>query len=171
MLEIYLKPLIKGEGMKTFNIMRLVVVAALGMSLSAFGFLGCGSRCATKSCAPKTECAPCAGKACTLKPQQVEIVKTCDHPGYYRQVCRLEYRPCEGQVTRYKACPIFEGCFAEDGQPLDNSAARNGGVGYSDDNGVAYVQEPTIEVKRNGKRFHKNRVSNQAVTSNVVTAQ
>ena len=151
--------------MKTFNIMRLLVVVVLCMSVQAANVLAsCGTRCNT-SCAPRceTKCAPCPGKACTLQPQQVEIVKTCDHPGYYRQVCRLEYRPCEGKVTRYKACPIFEGCFAEDGQPLDNSARATGGAGYEGE-AVAFTQEVGVTVTPVAKsnNFRKARVSRSA---------
>lgn len=119
--------------MKTFvSAARIFVVALLFVSLNAFG--GC---CATK-CAPKcekqTNC--CAAPACRLKPEAVEIVKTCDHPGFYRQVCRLEYRPCEGKVTRHKMCPVYEGCFAEDGSKLDTTS----------NNRSARTQDATVEV-------------------------
>jgi hypothetical protein len=163
----------KGEGMKTFNIMRLVVVVALAMSLSASAnlFNSCG-----RSCAPKCEksCEPCAGKACTLKPALVDVEKcyTCGKPGYYRQVCRLEYRPCVGEERReiVKMCPVFEGCFEEGtGRALDDTAARNGGAGYTQDGytnieatavpvagAAAYTAsaEP-VKVKKTGKRMHK----------------
>ena len=123
--------------MKTFiSAARLLVVALLFVSLNAFGAGCCATKCAPK-CEKQTNC--CAAPACRLKPEPVEIVKTCDHPGFYRQVCRLEYRPCEGKVTRHKACPVYEGCFSEDGSVLE-VANQNG------KSGVAHTQNATVEV-------------------------
>ncbi len=104
--------------MKTFiNVARVLAVTLLFASLSSFGFCNrCPSKCTTVA---KCDTGCSSAPACRLKPEAVEIVKTCDHPGFYRQVCRLEYRPCEGKVTRHKACPVYEGCFAEDGSALD----------------------------------------------------
>lgn len=120
--NILINPLTKGEGMKTFiNVARVLAVTLLFASLSSFAFGRgcCASKCSTPVAKCDTGCS--AAPACRLKPEPVEIVKTCDHPGFYRQVCRLEYRPCEGKVTRHKACPIYEGCFAEDGSKLDTA--------------------------------------------------
>jgi len=126
--------------MKTFiSVARILVVAMLFVSLNAFGKC-CATQCAPK-CEKQTNC--CAAPACRLKPEAVEIVKTCDHPGFYRQVCRLEYRPCEGKVTRHKACPVYEGCFSEDGSRLEGN--NNGMM----NEGVAYTQDATVEVIAN----------------------
>ena len=106
--------------MKTFiNAARIVAVVLLFVSLTSLS----ADRCCPSKCQTRSRCETgcTTAPACRLKPQQVEIVKTCEHPGYYKQVCRLEYEPCEGKVERYKACPIYKGCFAEDGAPLDGA--------------------------------------------------
>jgi len=137
--------------MKTFNIIRLFVVVVLGMSMSAFAARNCNT-CPTKSCPVKkacAPCAPCAGQVCRLKPDLIEVTKTCDKPGYYKQISRLEYIPCQGETVSYKACPQFLGCFDENGNRLDG----NGSVVESADNsGVAYTQTAQVETKR----FHRN---------------
>lgn len=163
--------------MKTFiSAARLFLVAMLFVSLNAFGAGCCATKCAPK-CEKTSSC--CAAPACRLKPEPVEIVKTCDHPGFYRQVCRLEYRPCEGKVTRHKMCPIYEGCFAEDGSKLD-TASVNG------KSGVAYTQNATVEVKapqfgsdvtyvgaqrKNGRAAYKNSKNKAAVVEEAVIVE
>jgi hypothetical protein len=110
---ISINPLTKGEGMKTFiNAARILVVTLLFTSLTAFGFGGC----CKKRCEPRT-CAPC-NTGCKLQPEPVKIRKTCDHPGYYKQVCHLEYIPCEGKVEEYEALPQYIGCFDEQGNKV-----------------------------------------------------
>jgi hypothetical protein len=107
----FYNPLTKGEGMKTFiNAARIVAVTLLFVSLTSLG-LGC---CKKSSCAPKRSCAT----GCKLQPEPVKIRKTCDHPGYYKQVCHLEYEPCEGKIDEIEAYPVFQGCFDEQGNRI-----------------------------------------------------
>ena len=97
--------------MKTFiNAARIAVVMLTFVSLTALGFGGC----CKKACAPK--CAKTAG--CKLQPEPVKIRKTCDHPGFYKQVCHLEYVPCEGKEEVHEALPIFQGCYDEQGNRI-----------------------------------------------------
>ena len=96
--------------MKTFiNATRIAIVMLLFVSLTALG-----SGCCKKACAPKRTCAI----GCKLQPEPVKIRKTCDHPGYYKQVCHLEYEPCEGKVEEIEAYPIYKGCFDEQGREV-----------------------------------------------------
>ena len=98
--------------MKTFiNAARIAAVALLFVSLSSFGFFG---RCCKSTCAPKR----CETAGCKLPIQPVTIRKTCDHPGYVKQVCHLEYEPCEGKVEEVTATPIFIGCYDEQGNQM-----------------------------------------------------
>ena len=98
--------------MKTFiNAARVVAVTLLFVSLTSLGFGGCCKR----ACAPK--CATTAG--CKLQPEPVKIRKTCDNPGFYKQVCHLEYVPCEGVVQEVEAYPKFIGCYDEAGNRID----------------------------------------------------
>ena len=100
--------------MKTFiNAARLAVIAMLFVSLTSFA--DCCSK--KSSCAPKT-CAPKCQAGCKLQPEPVKIRKTCDHPGYYKQVCHLEYEPCEGKIDEIEAYPVFQGCFDEQGNRI-----------------------------------------------------
>ena len=97
--------------MKTFiNAARIAVVMLTFVSLTAFGF-----GCCKKSCAPKAAC----NKGCKLQPEPVKIRKTCDHPGFYKQVCHLEYVPCEGKEEIHEALPIYQGCFDEQGNRIN----------------------------------------------------
>ena len=111
-------PLTKGEGMKTFiNAARIAAVALLFVSLSSFSFGLFGGRgCCPKRACPETRCAT---NGCKLPIQPVTIRKTCDHPGYVKQVCHLEYEPCEGKVEEVTATPIFIGCFDEQGNQVN----------------------------------------------------
>ena len=109
----------EGEGMKTFmNAIRILVVTLLFVSLTSLADC-CKKACAPKACAPK--CATTAG--CKLQPEPVKIRKTCDHPGFYKQVCHLEYIPCEGKVEEYTAMPMYKGCYDEQGNPINNGSS------------------------------------------------
>ena len=102
--------------MKTFiNAARFVAVALLFVSLSSFGLFGFGGGCCKKACAPRTQCVT----GCKLQPEPVMIRKTCDHPGYYKQVCHLEYEPCEGKIEEVEALPLFKGCYDEQGNLIN----------------------------------------------------
>ncbi len=97
--------------MKTFmNAARLAVVTLLFVSLTSF------AQCCKKTCAPKRTCATATG--CKLQPEPVKIRKTCDHPGFYKQVCHLEYEPCQGKEEEIEAYPIYQGCFDEQGNKI-----------------------------------------------------
>ena len=126
--------------MKTFiNAARIAVVMLLFVSLTALGFGGCCKKsCAPKACAPK--CATTAG--CKLQPEPVKIRKTCDHPGFYKQVCHLEYVPCEGKIEEIEAYPIYQGCYDEQG-----NAINGGGAVVSRSNGTAFTQDVKIDVE------------------------
>jgi len=124
----------EGEGMKTFmNAMRILVVTLLFVSLSSF------ADCCKKSCAPKA-CVTKCNTGCKLQPEPVKIRKTCDHPGFYKQVCHLEYVPCEGKVEEYTAMPIYKGCFDEQGNPINSN-------GSAEVNGEARTQNVDIQVQ------------------------
>lgn len=100
--------------MKTFiNAARIAAVMLLFVSITSFGFFGGG--CCKKSCAPKATC----NTGCKLQPEPVTIRKTCDHPGYYKQVCHLEYEPCQGKVEEVEAYPVYKGCFDEQGNQIN----------------------------------------------------
>lgn len=102
--------------MKTFiNAARIAAVMLLFVSLTSFGFFGFGNGCCRKSCAPKAVC----NTGCKLQPEPVTIRKTCDHPGYYKQVCHLEYEPCQGKVEEVEAYPVYKGCFDEQGNQIN----------------------------------------------------
>jgi hypothetical protein len=123
--------------MKTFiNAARIAVVTLMFASLTAFGFGGC---CKKEKCAPRTTCNT---KGCKLNPEPVKIRKTCDHPGYYKQVCHLEYVPCEGKEEIKEAYPIYLGCFDETGH-----AINGGGSVSSRSNGTAFTQDVKIDVE------------------------
>jgi hypothetical protein len=123
----------KGEGMKTFiNAMRILVVTLLFVSLTSL------ADCCKKSCAPRT----CATTGCKLQPEAVKIRKTCDHPGYYKQVCHLEYVPCEGKVEEYTAMPIYKGCYDEQGNMITNGSSMMMTSGET-----ARVQDVDIQVQ------------------------
>jgi hypothetical protein len=112
----FYNPLTKGEGMKTFiNAARIAVVMLSFVSLTAFGLFGRG--CCKKECAPRTT--SCYSGGCKLQPEAVKIRKTCDHPGFYKQVCHLEYIPCEGKEEIHEALPIYQGCFDEQGNRIN----------------------------------------------------
>jgi len=99
--------------MKTFiNAARIAVVMLTFVSLTAFGF-----GCCKKACAPKRSCSAAVG--CKLQPEPVKIRKTCDHPGYYKQVCHLEYEPCEGKVEEVEATPLYKGCYDAQGNRIN----------------------------------------------------
>ena len=84
--------------MKTFiNAARIAVVMLLFVSLTSFGWM------LQKIMRSKSDM--CTG--CKLQPEPVKIRKTCDHPGYYKQVCHLEYVPCEGKVEEIEALPYL----------------------------------------------------------------
>jgi hypothetical protein len=121
--------------MKTFiNAARIAVVTLLFVSLTALGFGGC----CKKECAPKAKC----NTGCRLQPEPVKIRKTCDHPGFYKQVCHLEYVPCEGKEEVHEAYPIYQGCFDEQGR-----AISGGGEVISRTNGNAFTQDVKIDVE------------------------
>ncbi len=118
--------------MKTFiNAARIAVVMLLFVSLTAV------AGCCKKACAPKRSCST----GCKLSPEPVKIRKTCDHPGYYKQVCHLEYEPCEGKVEEITAMPIFKGCFDEQGNPM------NGGRSMMNSDSAAYTNDVQIDVR------------------------
>jgi hypothetical protein len=95
--------------MKTFiNAARILVVTLLFVSLTSF------AGCCKKSCEPRRTC----NTGCKLQPEPVQIRKTCDHPGYYKQVCHLEYIPCQGKEEVYEALPQYIGCFDEAGNKI-----------------------------------------------------
>ena len=99
--------------MKTFiNAARIAAVMLLFVSLTSFGFFGGG--CCRKSCARQV-----CNTGCKLQPEPVTIRKTCDHPGYYKQVCHLEYEPCQGKVEEVEAYPVYKGCFDEQGNQIN----------------------------------------------------
>ncbi|CAN5127649.1 hypothetical protein BH09DEP1_BH09DEP1_0670 [soil metagenome] len=105
--------------MKTFiNAVRVAVVMLLFVSLNIIA-----GGCCKKSCAPKAACAT----GCKLAPEPVTIKKTCDHPGYYKQVCHLEYEPCQGEVQEVTAMPIFKGCFDEQGNSINGGRSVTSG--------------------------------------------
>jgi len=107
---ISINPLTKGEGMKTFiNAARIAVVMLLFVSLTSL------ASCCRKACAPRAKC----NTGCKLQPEPVKIRKTCDHPGFYKQVCHLEYVPCEGKEEIHEALPIYQGCFDEQGNRIN----------------------------------------------------
>lgn len=143
--------------MKTFNIIRLFTVVALGLSLSAAA--NC-NRCPIKAC-PVKECAPCAGQPCKLTPDLVEITKTeeCGDAGYYKQVCYLVYEPCEGKTktVTFKQCPKFKGCYTLDASGnevrIDCVGNNNGGVAYSK---TVNVDVSAERVDNSARRFHRN---------------
>lgn len=152
--------------MKTFiNAARLAVISLLFVSLTVLG------DCCPTKCAPK-RCATTAG--CKLQPEPVKIRKTCDHPGYYKQVCHLEYVPCEGKVEEITAYPKFIGCYDETGARLDGNGA---GVGYTN---AAQVITPDVQVSvpvsyeqtrvrkavRNHKKFNNNKRINNNNNNN-----
>jgi len=119
--------------MKTFmNAIRILVVTVLFVSLTSL------ADCCKKSCAPKACVTKCA-TGCKLSPEPVKIRKTCDHPGYYKQVCHLEYEPCEGKVEEVTAMPIYKGCYDEQGNVINN------GTSNSSDS-AARVQDVDIQV-------------------------
>jgi hypothetical protein len=106
----FYNPLTKGEGMKTFiNAARIAVVMLLFVSLTSL------ASCCKKACAPRAKC----NTGCKLQPEPVKIRKTCDHPGFYKQVCHLEYVPCEGKEEIHEALPIYQGCFDEQGNRIN----------------------------------------------------
>lgn len=146
--------------MKSFmNAARIAVITLLFVSLTALGGGCCGNSCAVK--------APCA-VGCKLQPEPVKIRKVCDKPGFYKQVCHLEYEPCDGTVEEYTAMPIFKGCFDEQGNPLSSNGSN--GYGYADKNvrvvdADIQVQVPRsydqtskkgFRASRNGKRTNKS---------------
>jgi hypothetical protein len=119
--------------MKTFmNAIRIIVVTLLFVSLTSL------ADCCKKACAPKV-CAPKCTTGCKLQPEPVKIRKTCDHPGFYKQVCHLEYIPCEGKVEEYTAMPMYKGCFDEQGNVINN--------GSTEAMGEARVQNVDIQVQ------------------------
>jgi hypothetical protein len=116
--------------MKTFiNAARIAVVMLTFVSLTAFGWFGgcCNKRCSTD-------------RGCKLQPEAVKIRKTCDHPGFYKQVCHLEYIPCEGKEEVHEALPIYLGCFDETGRAINGGAAVNS-------RGTAFTQDVKIDVE------------------------
>ncbi len=120
--------------MKTFiNAIRILVVTLLFVSLTSL------ADCCKKSCAPKA-CAPKCQTGCKLQPEPVKIRKTCDHPGFYKQVCHLEYIPCEGKVEEYTAMPMYKGCFDEAGNPITNGVSMTSGE-------TARTQDVDIQVQ------------------------
>lgn len=117
--------------MKTFmNAIRILAVMVLFVSLTSLA-----DCCKKEACAPKQKC----NAGCKLQPEPVKIRKTCDHPGYYKQVCHLEYMPCEGKVDEYTAMPIYKGCFDEAGNMITN--------GVSMHSGETRVQDVDIQVQ------------------------
>ncbi len=155
----------KGEGMKTFNIIRLFTVVVLGLSLSAAA--NC-NRCPIKACPVKRECAPCAGQACRLKPDLVEITKTeeCGDAGTYKQVSYLVYTPCQGKTKThtFKQCPRFEGCYTLD---ANGNEVRIDCVG--NENGVAYSKDVNVDVSANRLSRNAGRtVRNAPIASAIV---
>ncbi len=122
--------------MKTFiNAARIAVVMLLFVSLTSLANC-CKKSCAP--CAPRTQCAT----GCKLQPEPVKIRKTCDHPGFYKQVCHLEYIPCEGKEEVHEAYPIYQGCFDEQG-----NAINGGGSVVSRSNATAFTQDVKIDVE------------------------
>ena len=79
---------------------------------------------------------------CKLNPEPVKIRKTCDHPGYYKQVCHLEYEPCEGKVEEATAMPIYKGCFDANGNKIDG----NGSSVMRSSDQAAFTQDVDIQV-------------------------
>lgn len=117
--------------MKTFiNAARIAVVMLLFVSLNVF------ANCCKKACGVKRSC----NTGCKLQPEPVIIKKTCDHPGYYKQVCHLEYEPCEGKVEEVTAMPIFKGCFDEQGNSINGGRSVTSGE-------AARVQNVEIETR------------------------
>lgn len=117
--------------MKTFiNAARIAVAMLLFVSMSIF------AGCCNKSCGVKRSC----NTGCKLAPAPVTIKKTCDHPGYYKQVCHLEYEPCEGKVEEVTAMPIFKGCFDEQGNSINGGRSVVSGE-------AARVQEVEIQTR------------------------
>ncbi len=119
--------------MKTFiNAARIAAVTLLFVSLTSL------ADCCRKSCAPRATC----NTGCKLQPEPVKIRKTCDHPGYYKQVCHLEYEPCEGKVEEHTAFPIYQGCFDEQGNAINGG----GSVSSRSSSNTAYTQDVDIQV-------------------------
>jgi hypothetical protein len=128
--------------MKTFmNALRLLVVTLVFVSLTSLANSCCKKECAP--CAPKAT--QCQTTGCKLQPEPVKIRKTCDHPGFYKQVCHLEYIPCEGKVEEYTALPIYKGCFDEKGNMITNGVSMNGETRVQDVD--IQVQVPSTYVK------------------------
>lgn len=122
--------------MKTFiNAARIAVVMLVFVSLTAF------AGCCKKECAPR---AKCNTGGCKLQPEPVKIRKTCDHPGFYKQVCHLEYVPCEGKEEIHEATPIYLGCFDEQGHAINDGAAMNS---RSSNSNTAFTQDVKIDVE------------------------
>jgi|GEM_PF-3047157 len=118
--------------MKTFiNAVRVLMVALLFVSLNSLAFLG-------GCCNKKTTC----NTGCKLQPEAVQIRKTCDHPGYYKQVCHLEYVPCQGKEEVETRMPIYLGCYDEQGNKIDG----NGSTRYASDH-VAYTNDVQISTQ------------------------
>lgn len=126
--------------MKTFmNAIRILVVTLLFVSLTSL------ADCCKKTCAPKATTAKCQA-GCRLQPEPVKIRKTCDHPGFYKQVCHLEYVPCEGKVEEYTAMPIYKGCFDEQGNAIVGGVAESTGEMRTQDVDIQ-VQVPNTYTK------------------------
>ncbi len=116
--------------MKTFiNAARIAAIMVLFVSVTALGFGCCKKACAPKACAPKCQ------TGCKLQPEPVKIRKTCDHPGFYKQVCHLEYIPCEGKEEVYEAYPLYQGCFDEAGNRIEGASvvSRTGSTAFTQD--------------------------------------
>ena len=142
--------------MKTFmNALRILVVTLVFVSLNSL------ADCCKKSCSP---CAPKAtcNTGCKLQPEPVKIRKTCDHPGFYKQVCHLEYVPCEGKVEEYTALPIYKGCFDEQGNPITNGVSMNNGETARVQDVDIQVQVPATYTKNtNGTRATRRMMNNK----------
>jgi hypothetical protein len=152
----------KGEGMKTFiNALRVAVVTVLFVSLSSLGFIG-GCCKKESSCAPKASCAP----GCKLQPEPVKIRKTCDKPGFYKQVCHLEYIPCEGTVEEREERPIFIGCYDEQGNRIDGNGQAVDGNWNHNNHHVAYTQDVTAQVEVPASYEQKAQVRNNNQRTN-----
>ena len=122
--------------MKTFmNAIRILVVTLLFVSLTSL------ADCCKKSCAPKACVTKCA-TGCKLQPEPVKIRKTCDNPGFYKQVCHLEYVPCEGKEEVHEALPIYLGCFDEQGKAIEGGASMS-----TRSNATAFTQDVKIYVE------------------------
>lgn len=146
--------------MKTFiNVARMLVFAMLFFSLSVVADC-CNNRCAVKQCATN---------GCKLPIQPVTIKKTCDHPGYVKQVCHLEYEPCQGKVEEVTAMPIYKGCYDAQGNQINGSGAAS--YGYS--NGNRQVVTPDIQVNSSAYGYsngRNKRISKRANINNLDVA-